>query len=142
MAFEETIRSRIAAAPQKSREKDLFKLVLGEVQQKPTAVTEEQGHSIVKTIINSNKSTLGLMGVEDPRRAQLEEENVILGSLLPTYLTTEQIATKIAELGLANAVIAAEKEERAMGVVMPAFKRLKLSVEGDTVKEVIRTLRS
>jgi hypothetical protein len=142
MSFEQKIRDRIAAAPLRSSERSILKLVLGEIQQQKCVVDEKIGYSIVKKILEGNTKTLALItDQDDPRYTQYTIENVVLNSLLPNYLTEEEILAKIVELGLVDQIKATEKEAKAMGLVMPTFKRLDLPVDGEDVKRIIQSLR-
>lgn len=143
MTFEQTLRDRIAKAPFKSKEKDLLKVVLGEMQQKAASgkVTDEQGHSLVKSMIKNNvEKVLVHLKTDDPRRAPIEEENKVLGSLLPVYLTAEQIMDKLTG-GLEIAISAAKNEGQAVGLAMKYLKSMNAKVEGDTVKAVVQKMR-
>jgi hypothetical protein len=144
MSFEQSLRDRINKAPFRSREKDLLKVVLGEVQQKSAGgkVTDEQGLAIVKKMAKANEETLGLLGAEDKRREQYEEENAILQSLLPNYLTVEQIVQRLTEGGLADEIKTAKNEGQATGIAMKKLKADNAPVEGDTVKQAVVKLRS
>lgn len=78
MTFEQKIRDRISKVPFKSKEKEILKVVLGEVQQKSNmgSFSEESGISMVKSMIKNNiEKVLIYMSADDPRRAPLEEEN-------------------------------------------------------------------
>lgn len=140
MTFEEKIRERIARAGHQSTEKNLFKLILGEIQQKGT-ITEEQGFAIVKKIIKGNDETLSFLPENDTRRAGYDAENDILSELLPVYLSTQEIEVKVQELGLCTQIVSAKNEGQAVGIVMSNFKRLSLPVEGEEVKKVVQFLR-
>lgn len=141
MSFEQKLRERITAAPFRSREKDILKVVLGEAQQKGK-FTDEQGCNIVKSMLKNNTETLGLLAAGDSRRAQYEEENRVLQTLLPAYLSPSEIRAKLDEAGLAEQIRAAKNEGQATGVAMKHLKGLQLPVEGDAVKQVILALRS
>jgi hypothetical protein len=65
MSFEQKIRDRIAAAPLRSSERSILKLVLGEIQQQKCVVDEKIGYSIVKKILEGNTKTLALITDQD-----------------------------------------------------------------------------
>lgn len=140
MSFEQMLKDKIAKAPFRSREKEMLRLVLGEVQQKAN-ITEEQGYTIIKNIITGIDKNLGYLTPDDLRRAQYDEEKDILSSLLPIYLKSDEILAKLKELNLEESIKTAPKEGPATGIAINAFKKLSLPVEGETVKEVVKTIR-
>ncbi len=143
MSFEQTLRDRINKAPFKSTERDLLKVVLGEFQLKAATlkVTDEMAIAIVKKMVKANDETLGHLGQDDARRKQYEEENQILQTLLPSYLTVDQILAKLSEGGLTEEVKTAKSEGQATGVAMRHLKSANASVEGETVKQAVQKLR-
>lgn len=145
MTFEQKIRDRISKVPFKSKEKEILKVVLGEVQQKSNmgSFSEESGISMVKSMIKNNiEKVLIYMSADDPRRAPLEEENRVLTSLLPAYLTKDEVRAKLNEVNLGGAFKDMKNEGMAVGAAMKFFKGLNLAVEGDVVKQVVQELRA
>lgn len=153
MSFEQTLRDKISKAPFRSKEKELFKVVLGTIQQKASSgkVTDEQGIAIVKAMVGTNNEMLfgnpsknlkPIFVEGDPRRLPIEEENRVLSQLLPTYLTAEQIETSLSGANLVEEIKNAKGEPSAMGLAMKHFKATDAKVEGDTVKLVIQKLRA
>lgn len=148
MNFEENLRERIKKSRFGSREREVLKFVLGELQNKQVTnkvfvtVTDENCHSMVKAVIQTNLNNLNLMAEGDARRAPILEENGILSSLLPVYLTVAQIQEHLVNAGLVERIKAASSEGAAMGQAMPYFKKSKLPVEGDLVKAIVNELRS
>ena len=61
MSYEEQIRDRMSKAPHGSTEREILKVVLGEVQQKSALgqFTEEMGHAIVKKMMKANEASAG-----------------------------------------------------------------------------------
>jgi hypothetical protein len=155
MTFEDTLRARITKAPFKSREKDVLKVVLGEVQQKAATgpVTDEQGHAIVKSVIKNNKEFMDplpkpgepvrpALPADHPKRAELMEENAVLGSLLPSYLGKDEAVAMLTEKGWATPIKEAKSEGQAIGLAVKFFKSVGVAVEGDTVKQAAIALRA
>lgn len=144
MSFEQTVRDRISKAPYGSTEKNILKVVLGDIQLKAAGgtITDEAGHAIVKKLVKGNEETLGHLKGEDPRRAQYLGENAVLSSLLPTYLTADQVTAELTSAGLVEQVKAAKNEGQATGVAMKHLKGKGLAVEGDEVKKAVTALRS
>jgi uncharacterized protein YqeY len=146
MSFEEKLRERLNKAPFRSKEKDLLKVVLGELQQKSASgkVTDEQGLAIVKSMIKNNiEKVLPHLKEGDERKTVIEEENKILQALLPAYLTVEQVKELLAKYqGLTEDIQAAKNDGQATGLAMKYLKSLNAQVEGETVKQAILELRA
>jgi len=140
MTFEEQLREKIKAAPFGSSEKNVLKLVLGELQQEMGNVTDERGHSIVKKLITSNEECLGHLDQTDPRYAGLVAENEMLQSLLPQYWSEDQIRARLEADGVD--VTSFSNEGQATGAAMKHLKGLGAPVEGGTVKSVVAAIRA
>ena len=146
MKFEETLRNRINEFPYGSLERNTFKLVLGELQQK-SEDSEEVAYSIIKKMINSNLEVISMVdanGVprlkeDDPRREQCILENKILSTLLPSYLTESQIKEILekAEIDVKSEI----NEGKAIGKAMQHLKSISAQFEGKTVKNVVAEMR-
>lgn len=155
MSFEQIVRGKITATTSKVA-KGILKVVLGEYQQKDASgkATVNDGYSIVEKIVNGNKEMLGYLKPEDPRIAVLVEENEVVTTLLPPYLTVDDVIGKIngdTELrqsvalfmdkcypakmpsDIANAAFVG----RAIGVVTKWCKANQLDVKGEVVKEAL-----
>ena len=155
MTFEETLRAKINSYPHMSNERNLLKVVLGAYQQKASSgkVTDEQGLAIVKAMVGTNNEMLygnatksppvePIFAKDDPRRAPYLEENRLLMSLLPKYLTSEEISAALTAADLVEQVKSAKSEGQATGVAMKHFTSGKIPVEGETVKAVVQKLRA
>ena len=146
MSFETDLRERISKSPMRSVERDVFKVALGEYQNKTARVkaTDEAGYSIVKQMIKANEENLSHLPPEDRRRQQFEEENQALKTLLPAYWSAYKIRAELerGDGGAALAVKEAKSEGQAVGVAMKYLKGLDALVEGDTVKQVVQEIRS
>lgn len=140
MTFEETIRDRIKKSSYPSVERDVLKVVLGDLQQKASGgkVTDEIGHGIVKKMVQSNKENLQHLETADLRYVKYVEENEVLESLLPQYLTKEQIMLSLTTAGID---VKSMGEGPATGKAMKHFKDLNAPIEGLTVKEVVLEMR-
>jgi uncharacterized protein YqeY len=158
MSFEEVLRQKISGTKSKVG-RSVLKVALGEFQQKNAngKATEQDGLSVVEKIINGNRETLAVLKQEDARRADLEEEIVTLSSLLPTYLTADEVLEKVRAdsslFGEVNTVLSqgdktrpvedpanAKLVGRATGSVVKFFKSANIAVKGDTVKEALSRL--
>jgi hypothetical protein len=141
MSYEEQIRERMTKAPHGSTEKNILKVVLGEVQQKSANAqfTEEMGQAIVKKMMKANEETIPHFSETDPRRAKLLEENKILTSLLPQYWTAGQIRERLMADGVN--LQGAKNDGQAIGMAMQHLKKINAPVEGQTVKEAVAEMR-
>jgi hypothetical protein len=149
MSFEQLLRDRIAKAPFRSKEKDILKVVLGDVQLKAASgkVSDETCHNIVKSMIKNNtEKVLAVLKPDDHRRAGIEEENRVLQTLLPKYLTLDEAEKALREAtdpaGLVEEIQKAKSEGQATGVAMKYFKGHQMNIEGETVKAVVNKLRA
>jgi len=141
MSFEELIRERMHKAPHGSNERNLLKVVLGEVQQKSALApfTEDMGHALIKKMIKANEETLPHLKESDPRHGKLLAENPILASLLPQYWSVEQILQRLQADGID--LKAAKNDGQAMGLAMQHLKKIEAKVEGQAVKEAVAAMR-
>lgn len=155
MKFDEVLREKINTTSSKTA-KSVLKVVLGEYQQKNASgkATEQDGYNVVEKLIAGNKETLGHLKADDPRREALEEENAVLATLLPPYLTADEVYALVKGndklLNEVNELFAkGDKTKpltdaanagyigRSTGVVVKFCKAEKLDVKGDTVKEAL-----
>lgn len=113
-------------------------------------MTDEQGIAIVKGMVGTNnemlfgnpdKGTKPLFADDDPRRAVIVAENAVLATLLPKYLTAEEIEASLTP-EVVQAIKDCPKEGQATGIAMKHLKTLDVKVEGDTVKAVVQKLRT
>ena len=140
MTFEEKLRNRIATSVFGSDEKNLLKVVLGELQRKSVGkpVSDETGYNVVKGMVKANEEVLRRLRRDDQtRRDKYEEENEILVELLPTYWSAEEIRESLGQLDFS-----AINTGQAMGLAMKHLKGLNAPVEGDTVKKVVEEMRA
>lgn len=141
MTFEQVIREKIAVAPLNSKERDLLKLILGDLQQKSarSSVNDETGYGIVRGIINANEENIRhLKG--DSRADSYKSENDYLKALLPNYLTFDEILSHLGDL--MESIISSQNDGKATGIAVQYFKSNDLKVQGDVVKEVVQKIRS
>ena len=141
MSYEAQIRERMSKAPHGSTEKELLKVLLGEVQQKSNIgqFTDEMGLAIVKKMMKANEETIPHLSETDARRAKLLDENKVLTSLLPQYWSAGQIRERLQADGLN--LQGAKNDGQAIGMAMGHLKKINAPVEGQTVKEAVAELR-
>ncbi len=84
-----------------------------------------------------------LAGPPDSRVATLKEEIETVKALLPTYLSADEIfAQVISDEQLVSDVKSAKNDGQATGTLVKWCKAQKMEVKGDTVKEVVKKIRS
>ncbi len=124
-------------------EKDILRVALGEVQTLESNTGEDAADAVIEKILRklmkSNDASLEVTS-DESRRAILEEENVILTSLLPQSLSPEQIVEALAEVR--EAILAAGNDGQATGVAMKHLKSTGAAVEGKDVSAAVRLIRS
>lgn len=141
MSFEQQIRELMSKAPHASSERNLLKVVLGEVQQKSALApfTDEMGLALIKKMMKANEETIPLLSATDARRSNLLEENKILGRLLPQYWSVEQVRERLQADGID--IKRAKNDGQATGLAMQHLKKLNAPVEGQTVKAAVADIR-
>jgi uncharacterized protein YqeY len=139
------IKKRMFAAMKagKTVEKEVLRVALGEITtaeaRTSTPFTDADVLGIVKKIAKGSEETLAV--TEDAaRRAELEEELVVLRSLLPATLDPEQIVAALAPV--AEAIRAAKNDGQATGVAMKHLKSSGAAVDGKDVAAAVARLRS
>ena len=140
MTFEEIVRDRIKKSSYPSAERDVLKVVLGDLQLKSSGgkITDEIGHGIVKKLIQSNNENLQHLTASDLRHAKYVEENEVLSSLLPQYWSKDQIRENLVAAGID---VKSMGEGPATGKAMSHLKSINAPIEGLMVKEVVQEMR-
>lgn len=141
MSFEQQIRDRMTKSAHGSNERNLLKVVLGEVQQKSAlgAFTEDMGHAIVKKMMKANEETIPHLSESDARRGKLLEENKILAGLLPQYWSAAQVRQQLEADGID--IKSAKNDGQAMGLAMQHLKKINAPIEGQAVKVAVGEMR-
>jgi uncharacterized protein YqeY len=135
-------RIRTAMKARKTVEREILGVALGEIQTveaRKGELTEEETASIVKKLVKSNRETIEA-GPTPEQKAILEEEILVLESLLPKAMGADDI---VAALGsVADAVRAASNDGQATGIAMKALKAQGAPVDGKTVAEAVKRMRA
>jgi hypothetical protein len=150
MSFMDELRARIGNAPLGSKDRILLKVILGELQNLPGSGKSKDpepslercvGH--VKSIIKTNKETIeriqGKRGM-DNKVLELEDENMLLSSLLPQpQLTESEIREHLSGIDLTSP----SQDGAAIGMAMGHFKKnnLFLNVDRDVVVKIVKEIR-
>ena len=148
MSIVQTVRDRIKQAmrDKNAAERDLMKVVLGDLQMQETRkgepLTEEEAQKVVRSMAKSAEETL--VAANDRGDAALiaktEEELGKLRSLLPQTLSVEQIVAALAPV--VDGVKAAGNDGQATGVAMKHLKSSGAAVDGKDVAAAVKQLRA
>ena len=118
--------------------RDILKLVLGEIQSKESRtgknLNDDKIESIIRKLIESNLEILS-----HKYDVVLSRENEILGNLLPTVMTTEEIEEALKDVS--EDIKTANNDGQAMGIAMKTMKSCSGKALGQDVKEVVSDLR-
>jgi uncharacterized protein YqeY len=124
-------------------EKEILRVAVGEITTDAARDgrrgDDDEARAILRKLIKSNEESLAA-GIPDDRRAQLGEENRILGEFLPKSLSVDDIVAALAPVR--DAVRAAGNEGQATGVAMKHLKSSGASVGGKDVAEAVKRVRS
>jgi len=142
--LKDEIRSRMMAAMKAKNvvEKEILRVAMGEI------TTEEARHGkdmsdadvekILRKLVKSNGETI--KATEDAAaRTTLEQEIVVLESLLPKQLGENEIIAALADV--ADAIKAAGNDGQATGVAMKQLKSTGAQVDGKTVRAAVMKMR-
>ena len=140
MSIELNIRTKIKSAIKTKDEmaKNILRLALGEIQTQSSRgkdLSEQDKENIVKKLVKSNETTIGLSTNEEQKQT-LINENEILQSLLPKTMTYDEIK-EIMEANDMFSKLDRSNVGKSMGIVMKALKAKNVPMEPRVVKEVI-----
>lgn len=139
------IKKRIMQAMKEKRdvEKEILKVALGEIQtagaRASRDLSDDESAQIVRKLVKSNEETLAAT-TDAAKKSQLEQENVILASLLPKGLTVDEILAKLEPAR--DAIRAAGNDGQATGVAVKHLKGLGLTVPGADVAQAVKAIRT
>jgi uncharacterized protein YqeY len=123
--------------------KNILRLAFGEMQtaeaRAARKLEDAEAAAIVKKLVKSNEETLGV-ATDDAQKEVLRKEIAVLSALLPKSLGVPEIALALAPV--ADAIKAAGNDGQATGVAMKHLKTTGASVDGKTVAEAVKKLRS
>jgi len=138
------IKKRITEAMRAKKvvDREILRLALSEIQmievRTGTPATDDEAAKIIKKILKANAETAAA-GPSAEARARLDEENVILESLVPKTWDAARIASELAPV--AAEIKAAKSDGQATGVAMKHLKGLGATVEGKDVGDAVKKLR-
>lgn len=139
--LKDTIKKEITSAMKSGDhlKRDIFKLVLGEIQSQETRtgkdISDYKIESIIRKLIESNKEVLSHK--QDER---LSQENAILETLPQTKtMTIEEIEKYLERSG--EEIRAANNDGQAMGIAMKAMKLCEGKALGQDIKEAVSIMR-
>lgn len=143
MSLKEKIRSNLLEARKANNTpaKNILTVLLGDIQTQESTgsvLTDEQIEAKIRKLIESNKETIAIK----PSIA-LSDENSVLESFLPKYLTQEEVERFIrSNSDLFELVKNSEKEGPAIGLVNKSLKENAAKYLGGTVKDAVLAIRS
>lgn len=135
-------RVQLAMKANKSVEKEILRVALGEIQvveARSGSISDAESTAIIRKLIKSNQETLELSAREDQKR-QLSEEIAVLESLLPKTLSVDQILQELAPI--TEQIRAAGNAGQATGIAMKHLKAANALVNGKDVAAAVQTLRT
>ena len=139
------IKKRVVLAmkAKNTQERDILKVVLGDLQiqetRKGDALTDAEAQQIVRKVIKGNAEMSAAL--DDAGKIQtIQEENTILESLLPQTLSVGQITEALA--AVVDAIKAAGNDGQATGVTMKQLKSTGAQVQGGDVAAAVRQIRA
>lgn len=139
------IKKRIIVAmkAQNKQERDILKVVLGDLQiqetRKAQALTDAETQQIIRKVIKGNGEMIA--AVDDAEVVErMNQEIAILETLLPQSLSMDEIVAALDPV--ADAVKAAGNDGQATGVAMKHLKSNGAEVQGKDVSAAVRQLRS
>jgi uncharacterized protein YqeY len=147
MTLQEQLKARIQTAMRSGNviERDILRVVVGEINtlensspQNGKQLTTDQIYKIIRKLVIGNTETL--QHQTGDRVTVLEQQNVILESLLPKLLSEDEIRFKLTELY--NQIVACKSVGQACGLAMKHFKEQGDSVDGNAVKAVVESIKT
>lgn len=126
---------------------NLLKLVLADADRlgfsstrgKTTPLDDAEVQKVIRKIVEGNTETISKLKEGDSRITNLKEENLILNEFLPVVLSL--IEVRASTQTLAPLIEAARSEGEAIGIVMKYFKTTGEAVNGDDVKNCVKSIR-
>lgn len=142
----EQMRTQITAAMKSGDtvRRDILKVIVGESEsaaiRQSKETTDEMVFGVIRKAIEGNSESLTHLPFTDHRHSKLTEENTILTAYLPVTLSLDQV---VVELASATAEITAAKSDgQATGVAMKLLKGKQLAVDGNTVTQAVKQIRT
>ncbi|HEX6273858.1 MAG TPA: GatB/YqeY domain-containing protein [Polyangiaceae bacterium] len=123
-------------------EKEILRVAVGEITtdraREGRTGSDDETHAILRKLIKSNDESIAA-GLDDEKKATLEQENRILSEFLPKSLDVDAIVLALAPV--ADAVKSAGNEGQATGVAMKHLKSTGAVVQGKDVAAAVKKLR-
>ena len=143
--LKDEMKSRMLEAMKAGRtiERNILRVALGEVQRiesdRGEDAPDDAVGKILRKLIKSNDEVLAAID-DETKRAMLEEENAVLGALVPKTLGPEEIAALLEPVK--DAILGAGNDGQATGVAMKHLRGSGAAVEGKDVSAAVRALRA
>lgn len=127
-----------------TKNRSFLRLVKSDLQMQETRqnkpLSKEQEVNVLKKIVKNNQETINSLNGNDPRVTALKEEINILNLFLPETATKKQILEAVESI--TEEIKSAKSEGHAIGLCMKKIKEKDLTCEPETVKEVIKEIRT
>jgi uncharacterized protein len=139
------IRRRMTAA-MKARnvvEKEILRVALGEITTEAArhegGIDDAAVEKILRKLVKSNSDTIAAID-DAERRSTLEQENLVLESLLPKTLGPAEIAAALT--AVRPQIEAAGNDGQATGIAMKHLASQGAAVQGKDVSAAVRAMRA
>jgi uncharacterized protein YqeY len=170
MSLVERLKDRlpiIMRDPALSLEKDMVRLVLGEVQlansksvkvgetidehgkevpimELAPPLEEKEVEKLIQKTINGNNEIIAALRKsvrdDDPRIPRMLAENEILQAMLPKSMTEDEVIAELEQFR--PMLLAAKSDGHATGMAIGHFKKAGLEVQGPVVNAAVRKMRT
>jgi uncharacterized protein YqeY len=125
--------------------RDILRLVVGEIELAPKAMTNDQIISVIRKNIKNNEESQKFLDKNTDSYSKLAAQTEVLESFLPGTLTLEEIESQLlsSEGPEFEQIRDAKSEGQAIGIAMKFFKVAGLSqnVLGDDIRVVVKKIR-
>jgi uncharacterized protein YqeY len=145
----DNLRTKVKEAPLGSKERNLLKVILGDLQNLPGSgkakVADPDDNTCIKYVesfMKTNRTTLeklkGKQGM-DKQIVEITDENICLSRLVPKQLTIDEIREHLKDVDVKSA----PKTGPAIGMAMGHLKKqgLALNVKGNLVTQIVKEMR-
>lgn len=119
--------------------KSILRVVIGEIQRKTGAESDEDVIKVIKKVIEGNDESMKV----SPSTVLIEENN-ILKEYLPKFWTHQEIESFFLNHDdpIFESIRDAKSDGQATGIAMKALKCVNAPVDGKSVNEIVRKIRN
>ncbi|HEX9622398.1 MAG TPA: GatB/YqeY domain-containing protein [Polyangiaceae bacterium] len=123
-------------------EKEILRVAVGEIttaEARGGPFTDEDATKILRKLVKSNEEAIAA-GADEAQTGVLREEIEVITSFLPKTLGADEVLAALAPVRAE--IVAAAGDGPATGIAMKHLKSSGAEVDGKTVSETVRKLRS